>query len=177
MKSVEGLPSDGSSSSGASDGVIEIHDPEIDVSQIMEKIRERMRHRREELGYASQTFPAFGATAFPGEPASGEYEADLYYHLRRANELYYQIGVETMLAPSPATRIPVVGWLWGMVRREAHNLVLYYLGKLTRQQATVNRHLVSTMNRMTVQLREQHAELQTLRAKVEQLRQEAPKEK
>jgi len=52
----------------ASFELIENHDPEIDPAQIMEQIRERIQHRREELGYPRKVFPTFGAAAYPGEP-------------------------------------------------------------------------------------------------------------
>ena len=152
------------------DNLVEIHDPEIDTAQIMEQIRERIRQRREQLGYPRQSFPKFGAAAYPGEPEGGDFDTDLYYHLRRANDLYYQIGVESSLAPSPTTSLPVIGRLWGLMRREAHNLVLYYLGKSAQQQVAVNRHLVSTLNRMVVQLERQQADLRALQDEVERLR-------
>jgi hypothetical protein len=145
--------------------LIEIHDPEVDPAQIMEQIRERIRRRREELGYPQQEFPPFGAAAYPGEP-EGAFDKDLYYHLRKANDLYYQVDVEPALAPSPATQLPILGRLWGQIRQEAHNLVLFYVGKLARQQLAINRHTVSTLNRMAAQLQE-------LREQVEQLRERA----
>jgi hypothetical protein len=147
--------------------LIEIDDPEIDPAQIMAQIRERIHQRRIELGYPQQEFPPFGAAAYPGEPESGEFDRDLYYHLRKTNDLYYQVGVESSLAPSPVTRLPVMGRLWGRIRQEAHNLVLFYVGKLARQQLAINRHTVSTLNRMTVQLHEQRKQLEALREETE----------
>ncbi len=158
------------------DDLIEIQDPEIDPAQIVEQIRERIRRRREELGYPRQRFPIFGAAAYPGEPEGEDYDADLYYYLRKANDLYYQIGVEAELMPSPATHLPILGSLWKRIRREAHNLVLFYLGKLAQRQATVNRHMVSTLNRMAVQLQEQQRQLRALRDELDQLKQQALRE-
>ncbi len=155
------------------DDLIEIHDPEIDPAQIMAQIRQRIQQRRAEKGYPRKDFPTFGAAAYPGEPEGEDYDADLYYHLRRANEMYFQIGVEPLLAPSPLTRLPVIGPLWARIRREAHNLVLFYLGKLAQQQVAVNRHMVSTLNRMAVQLQEQQKQLQALRGEVERLQRES----
>jgi hypothetical protein len=149
------------------DDLIEIHDPEIDPDQIMEQIRARILRRREELGRPRETFPVFGAAAYPGEPEGEDYDEDLYYHLRKANDVYYQIGVEPSLSPSPATRLPIVGRLWKQIRQEAHNLVLFYLGKMTQRQVAVNRHLVSTINRLAVRLQEQQQEIRSLREKIE----------
>jgi hypothetical protein len=153
----------------ALDDLIEIRDPDIDSSQIMEQIRERIRQRRETLGYPSQTFPTFGATSFPGEPKDGDYDSDLYYHLRRANEYYARLDVELLLAPSPHTRVPFLGSLWNRIRREAHNLVLFYVNRLAQRQVTVNRHLVSVLNRMVVQIQEQQNQIQELQAEVRRL--------
>lgn len=150
--------------------LLEINDPEIDVDKIMEEIRERITRRREELGEPRALFPSFGAAAYPGEPDRDEYDADLYYHLRKANELYWQHDLEPVLAPSAATRIPVLGRLWRRVRREAHNLVLFYIGRLVRQQVTVDKHLVSVLNRLAVQLEGQSVEIEALRKQVMNLR-------
>ena len=152
------------------DDLIEIHDPEINPAQIMEQIRERIRQRRQALGEPRQVFPSFGVAEYPGEPQGRAFDAELYHHLRRANDLYYQIGVQVELAPSPATRLPLVGRVWEQIRREAHNLVIFYLGKLIRQQVAVNRHLVSTLNRMAAESQAQQAELEAVRAEIKLLR-------
>lgn len=144
------------------EGLIEIHDPEIDPAKIMEQIRERIQRRREELGYPRRAFPTFGAAAYPGEPEGEDYDADLYYHLRQANQHYYQLGVEIDLIPSSGSRIPLIGPLWDRIRHEAHRLVLFYVNKLAQRQLTVNRHLVSTLNRMAVQIQEQRQRIRAL---------------
>ncbi|MGD1994104.1 MAG: hypothetical protein PVI59_13005 [Anaerolineae bacterium] len=150
------------------DDWLEIEDPEIDPAQIVEQIRSRIQRRREALGYPRDDFPTFGAAAYPGEPG-GDFDADLYYHLRQVNEAYPQVGVESDLAPSPVAQMPLVGRLWARVRRQAHNLVLFYLNKLAGQQAAVNRHLVSVLNRLVVRMEAQEAELECLRQAVERL--------
>lgn len=153
-----------------SKGLIEIHDPEIDPAQIMEQIRERIRRRQEELGYSRQVFPTFGAAAYPGEPEGEEYDPDLYYHLRQANGHYYQLGVELTFVPSPRSRIPLLGPLWDRIRREAHYLVLFYVNKLAQRQITVNRHLVSTLNRMARQIQEQQRQIRALQDELRKMR-------
>ena len=153
-----------------SSDLIEIHDPEIDPARIMEEIRERIRRRREELGYPRQVFPTFGAAAYPGEPEGEDYDIELYFHLRRANETYHQINVELFIAPSPRSFIPILGPIWDRIRREAHNLVLFYVNKLAQRQVTVNRHLVSTLNRMAVQIQEQQRRIKALEEEVRRLR-------
>jgi hypothetical protein len=151
-------------------GLIEIHDPEIDPARILEEIRERIRRRREELGYPRPIFPTFGAAAYPGEPENEDYDIELYFHLRRANETYYQIGVEPLIVPSPRSSIPILGPLWDRIRHEAHNLVLFYVNRLAQKQVTVNRHLVSTLNRMAVQIQEQQHRIKVLEEELRRIK-------
>lgn len=158
---------------GASSDLIEIHDPEVDPAQIMEQIRERIQRRREELGYPHKVFPTFGAAAYPGEPEGEAYDPDLYYHLRQANDNYFKLDVDLLLVPSPRSRIPLIGSLWDRIRREAHYLVLFYVNKLAQRQVTVNRHLVSTLNRMVVQIQEQQRQIQALQDELRKLQGEA----
>lgn len=149
--------------------LITIDDPEIDVDQIVAQIQARICARRAALGEPRQDVPTFGAAAYPGEPV-GAHDVDLYYHLRKANQTYTQLEIEPVLAPSTATRVPILGRLWGRARLEAHNLVLFYLGRLAQQQLVVNRHLVGTLNRLAAQLQAQQAELDALRADIEATR-------
>lgn len=142
--------------------LLEIHDPDVDVDQLMVEIRRRIAQHREELGYPRTDFPSFGASACPQEPEHGDFDADLYYHLRKVNELYAAFDLAPELAPSTSTRIPLLGRIWGSIRREAHNLVLFYIGRLTRQEIALNRHLVSTLNRLTVLVQQQHELLKAL---------------
>lgn len=152
------------------DDLIEIHDPEIDPVQIMEQIRDRIRQRRQESGYEQRTFPTFGATAYPGEPEDVPYDPDLYYHLRRANDVYADAETGSTLAPSPATRVPVLGRLWALVRGEMHNLVLFYVNRSVAHQTRVNRHLVSVLNRLAALSQEQQRTILALQAEIETLR-------
>ena len=150
--------------------LIEIHDPEIDPNRIIQEIRERIRRRREELGYPRPIFPTRAGAAYPGEPEGEDYDVALYFHLRRANESYHQVGVEPLIVPSPRSSIPILGPLWDRIRREAHNLVLFYVNKLAQRQVTVNRHLVSTLNRMAVQIQEQQRRIGALEEELRKLR-------
>lgn len=153
------------------DDLIEIHDPEIDPAQILEQIRERIRHRREELGYDDRTFPTFGATVYPGEPEDIPHDADLYHHLRIVNASYAQVDTEPTLAPSPATRVPILGRLWKLVRGEVHNLVLFYVNRAIAHQTGVNRHLVSVLNRLAAANEEQRRTILALQKEIASLRQ------
>ena len=153
-----------------SDDFIEIYDPEIDLSRIIEEIQERIRRRRKELGYPRPIFPVFGAASYPGEPKDDDYDIELYFHLRRANEIYHQIDVEPLIIPSIRSSIPILGPLWERIRREAHNLVLFYVNKLAQRQTRVNRHMVSTLNRLIIQIQEQQRRIRVLEEELRKLR-------
>lgn len=152
------------------DDLIEIHDPEIDPNAIMAQIRERVKERRETMGYEQRTFPAFGLAEYPDAPGDQPYDPDLYYYLRLANEAYAQVETAVNLAPSPATQLPVVGRLWGTIRREVHNLVLFYVNRAVGQQVEMNRYLVSVLNRLTALNQAQQREIAALQAELAERR-------
>lgn len=143
-------------------GLLVIDDPEIDVDAIVEEIRVRIHQRRHELGEPRQSFPSFGTAAFPGEPRDRSFDADLYYHLRKVNDLHARFCLDPVLADSPVTAIPVVGALWRRVRLFAHQLVLFYVQRAVREQVAVNRHLVGTLNRIAVVLEMQEERIRAL---------------
>ncbi|HYN88130.1 MAG TPA: hypothetical protein VER55_06350 [Ardenticatenaceae bacterium] len=155
--------------------LIEIRDPEIDPGVIMEQIRERVRRRRDELGYEKRTFPTFGLTACPVEPDDVPFDPNLYHHLRLANTTYDQVEVAPILVPSPATRTPVVGRLWALVRWHFHTLILFYVNRAVRHQTGVNRHLISVLNQLTALTQEQQRTIVALQAEIETLRQQIGK--
>lgn len=153
------------------DDLIEIRDPEIDAAEIMEQIRERVRKRREKLGVERRSFPTLGVAVCPDEPDDIPHDPNLYYHLRLANDTYAQVETEAVLAPSPATRVPVLGRLWRLIRAEAHNLILFYVNRVVTHQTAVNRQLVSVANHLTALGQEQQRTILLLQAEIETLRQ------
>lgn len=150
--------------------LIEIRDSELDPAQIMAEIRARIEKRRAELGYDQRTFPSFGVATYPGEPADVAYDADLHHYLRLANETYAMADTDVMLAPSPATQVPVLGRLWQLIRGGAHNLVIFYVNRAIAHQTDVNRQLISVLNRMTVVMETQQRKIEQLQREVETLR-------
>ena len=153
------------------DDLIEIADPEIDAAEIMQRIREGIERKRQQGLLPERQFPRFGLAKAPAEP-TGEHDVELYYHLQRATDTYNEVGVTLTLAPSPATTIPILGRLWSLIRRQVHELVLFYLASLSRTQARVNGHLLSTLNRVVAESQRHSEEIAALRRELERLRQE-----
>lgn len=153
------------------DDLIEIHDPEIDPQAIMAEIRRRIQARRLEAGYDNRTFPAFGEAMICPEPPEGiPYSPDLYHHLRQANTRYSEVETAPILVPSPATRIPLLGRVWRLIREQAHGLVLFYVNRSVGHQVKLNRHVVSVLNQLTEENQALQRRVMALEAEVKQRR-------
>jgi hypothetical protein len=126
------------------DGIFEIQDPAVDQDAVVQRVEACLRaHRR--LFAKAPTMPSFGPG---GQQIAAEPEADpsdLLYYLRRAEECRDQLGAEQELAPSWATQLPVIGRWWGRIRRELHNLVLFYVNRAAGRQAGFNAYAVEVL--------------------------------
>ena len=152
------------------DDLIEIRDPEIDAQEIVAEIRDKIDRRRKELGYEHMIFPSFGAVVYPGRPGDIPYDPDLYHHLKLVNKLYTEVETQPALEASPALRIPVVGQLWQLIRREAHNMVLFYVNRSINHEIAVHRHVISVLNLLTAENQKLQRSILALSEELEQLR-------
>ena len=150
------------------ESIVEIRDPEVDVDAIMAELRHRLDARRAELGDEEPTYPPFGLAPLPDPPAGLPHDAALYQELRILNATFNNAETAPNLAQSPATQVPVAGKVWGVLRRQVHELILFYVNRQLAHQVTVNRSLVSVLNRLTAELAEQRRDLEALRAEIEQ---------
>ena len=152
---------------------LEIHDSEWSSARLVAEIEERVRKRRDELGAIQPLFPTFGhLSEFPEPPGNGRaVNPNLYYHLRRANEMD-AAPTEPVLVPSPATRVPILGRLWRLVRAQFHGLILFYVNRLAAHDARLNNHLISTLNELTRVAQAQQEEIHRLKARIRTLEEE-----
>lgn len=149
---------------------LEIHDEIVTSEALVQEIETRVARRRAELGPVKLIFSTFGhISTFPDPAPNDKLNPHLYYYLKRVNETPPPT-VAPVLAPSPATRMPVVGRFWRQIRGEVHNLVLFYVNRSVQEQNRLNIDLISTMNELTRVVQEQQAELEALRAEVRRLR-------
>jgi hypothetical protein len=156
---------------------LELNDPEITAEALTAALDERVRQRRAQLGPVERLFPAFGtAVPCPQQPANLDHPPDLYHHLRQANERYGRPETTLVLAPSPATRVPLLGRLWIMIREQAHSLVLFYVNRSLAHQTTINRHTISALNQLTLLSQEQQRTINRLQQEIGRLRQELQRE-
>lgn len=160
-----------SSGSQADKPWLEIHDEEFTSEALVAEVAKRVAARRAELGPVNLIFPTFGhISTYPEPPPGGRaYNPNLYYYLKQANQAPSP-SVEPVLAPSPATRVPVLGRLWQLIRGEMHNLILFYVNRLAGDQNRLNIDLVSTLNELTREVQAQQAEIERLREELERLK-------
>jgi len=156
--------------------IIEIRDPEINVAEIMEEIRRNIRQRQNEARDKKVVFPTFDATVTPDVELTEEMERVLHHHLSQANLHYDKIGVALQFMPRP---VPLFGRLWTAFRREAHNLVIFYVNTLAARQITFNDHVLRALNALAqmvtggsrAEVARLEAKLQALQQRVDQLEQ------
>ncbi len=97
----------------------------------------------------------------------------VYDHLFQAVNAYDQARVEAYLSP---TSIPIIGPLWQRLRQMAHNLVLFYLDRLSEKQIHYNEQVIRTLESMVQSLEAEpssldlQAEIATLREQVAELK-------
>jgi len=142
-------------------GAIEVRDPAIDDQALTARLRDKIEARRGQ-GLWPEPLPDFSLSEPPAVA-----DSTLQYHLEQANALHEQVWVGLSLAPSAATQVPILGRLWASVRRQAHQLVLYYLEQAISKQLAVNKHMVGALNRLA----ESHQEILALRQEVDRLQQ------
>jgi hypothetical protein len=96
----------------------------------------------------------------------------VYDHLFQALGAYDQPRVKAFVSP---TSVPLIGPLLQRLRQSAHNLVIFYLDRLSDKQIHFNEQLVRTVNRMVQDLEEEpdpagvQAQLATLQERVASL--------
>jgi len=154
--------------------LIEIDDPEIDPEKIMVEIRRRMWVERKKRKYDEQSFPKFGQSDLFNQLADLEIDSELYRFLEKANNAIGDINTSAHLAESPATRVPILGNIWGMIRANAHQLVLFYVNRTTSRQTTVNEEMLNVLNRLTILVHEQSETIEILQAELETSMLETP---
>lgn len=154
------------------DDFLDVRHPEIDGASLLDTVRQRVADRRQADGYDSTRFPTFGNVVYPRKPDDIAYDPDLYHHLHLANKYHGDFDTQPLLTESSATRVPVLGKLWGMIRAQAHNLAIFYTNRAVEQQVTVNRHLVSIVNLLTAENQQQQRHIEALEARLAELENE-----
>lgn len=153
--------------------VFEILAPEVNEKELIEQIQERMQQRQAQAEVEGETRDSLAEIKEMDSRASGRFVPELYYDLYQAHKSAEAIGVSLSLVDS---RVPLIGRLLTRLRREPHNLVVYYVNMLAGRQAIFNRavanilsQLVHDLDEPENQTAELEAELASLRQRVEAL--------
>lgn len=141
------------------DDIIEIRDPEIDVNQIIARIREDLK-KRPPLNID------FSALRFDPTGSSGPVDDRFLFNARRARQLGDKVFVgDQLMAPSGT-----VGKLLHPLRRQMHQLTRFYVDLLAGRQAVVNGHLVEALDALGEQHKAALARIETLEREIAALR-------
>ncbi len=143
-----------------------ISDSEVTSAALEAELERRVAKRRLELGEDHLVAPSFATlSTFPEPPLKASYSPALYYHLRRANQLEPQ-ELEPLLADNRGSSIPILGHLSLSIRRQFHQLVLFYLNRALQDEHALDNHMVSTLNEMTRVIQQQQQEIEELKTRI-----------
>ncbi len=148
------------------DGWLRISDTEMTSAELEAEVRRRVQKRREALGQVQPKFPAFG-TLSPAPEVRLNNPA-LAHHLRQLNQLD-PVPTAPVLASSPATQVPLLGNLWQLVRKQFHELILFYVNRSTGYETKVDNHIISTLNELTRVVQAQQDEIERLQEEIRAL--------
>ncbi len=144
---------------------LELNDEETSSAALAARVEERVKARREQLGPVSRRFPTFQAETPDLDQATSLEVQDI---LRQLQELP-EPPTHATLAPSPATRLPVFGRLWQLIRSQTHELVLFYVNRQVAHQARYNHLLSNALRKLSATVQAQQNEIERLQARLERL--------
>lgn len=85
------------------------------------------------------------------------------HHLKAARSALANVETKPNLASSPATATPVLGKLWGRIRGQMHELVLFYVNRLGGTSGRVDGQLIEAIEELTALVEQQQAEIEALK--------------
>lgn len=147
---------------------LEIDDPEVSAAMLEARVEQRLQQRRAELGPVTRSFPAFQARTLHDdeEPVGQEQLQTLLDQIAQASP-----PTEPDLAPSPVTQLPFVGRLWGLLRSQTHELVLFYVNRHLAHQAKINHATEQALRELGALLAQQGARIDSLETRLAKLEQ------
>lgn len=124
---------------------------EIDVTEIMQRIKERIHQERQLKDYDSATLPTFIPAATPQKSTYHRDAEALQSHLQHLQQYQEPVAINPNLSDSTVAKWPIIGPLWHKIRQQAHHLVLFYVNRVIAEQSAVNKHLVRSLDLLTKQ--------------------------
>lgn len=145
---------------------LRINDTEMTSAELEAEVERRVQQRRHTVGQIRPQFPNFGILS--PIPEIRLNNPALEHHLRQVNQMDPP-PMAPVLAASPATRIPLIGDLWQLVRKQFHELVLFYVNRAASHQTKVDNHIISTLNELTRVIQTQQEEIDRLQGEIQVL--------
>jgi hypothetical protein len=150
------------------DDVIEIRDPDIDVEEIMTQIRKRIQQRRAEAQGQGLDYDRLVDDNSYAPHAVDQSDSELAYEIYQVRSTADTIWVSLSIA---GRRVPLIDGLVARVRRELHNLVIYYVNMLAGRQVAFNRSAANVLLRLVETRNESRDQIAALEEEVAGLRQ------
>jgi hypothetical protein len=150
--------------------LIDVSVSEVNVETIMTHIRAKMQeNRRTALAHGLQP-RQFVFADYPEEPASGDYDSELYAQLRQVNRPHQILGVRRIMRSSFLTKLPVVGSIWRRIQRAGHDLAIFYVNSLAHEIVEFQRYVAGVLNRLVNWHQEKDVEIRLLHEEVKALK-------
>lgn len=127
--------------------------------ELMANIEQAVADAAQQEETAPRRYPH---VVYPGRPFDIPYDPTLYHHLETALALAHAFPRRLELAPSRLDGWPLIGRIWGGLRRQAHSVALFYANRAARHQAEVNRHLLEAVGRLTAVVQQQQRQIAAL---------------
>jgi phage shock protein A len=146
--------------------VVEIREPEINVEEIMARIRERIRQRRAQADAQGLEYDRLVDARAPSV-AADQSEADLEYDLRQA-----QIGADAILVSLEMRdrRIRMFNSFFYRLEELLHRLVLKYVNRMAGRQIVFNTATANVIATLVRRLEQYETQTQKLEQEVCALR-------
>lgn len=141
------------------DGWLGGDEADVPVAELLARVRDGLARRAAEWGNEAPHFGSFAGIS-PPDPTIPAQLAAIAAHLEQAASLMQQPDTMAVLAPSTATRLPVLGALWTLIRAQAHQLVLFYVNRQAVQTTKIQQHLLAAVDQLARIVSEQQNALQ-----------------
>ena len=146
--------------------VVEIRDPEIDVAEIMDRVRERIRQRRAQAKAQGLEYDRL-VDARPPVVAADHSETDFQYDLREL-----QISADGILVTVAMRdrQLPLLNSLFYRAEMLLHRLALKYVNQLAGRQVVFNTATANVLAVLARRVEQSQARAQQLDREVNVLR-------
>lgn len=146
--------------------VVEIHDSEINVEEIMERVRARIRERRAQASAQGLEYDALVDARTP-RVATDQSDTDLSYDLRQL-----QTGADAILVSLAMhdRQLPLFNSIFYRLENLLHRLVVKYVNQTAGRQVVYNTAAANVITVLVQRLEQTHTCAQKLENEVSALR-------